>query len=424
MAAQTNFIDIATIWLHAGKGGDGAVSFHREKFVAAGGPDGGDGGRGGDIIFVADDHLSTLMDFRYKRKYTAPEGGKGGASLCHGKNAENLIIKVPLGTVIKDAESGLVIADLSDHTPVTIAKGGRGGYGNAHFATPTRQIPKFAKPGMPGEDIQVTLELKLIADVGLIGFPNVGKSTLISTISAAKPKIANYHFTTLVPTLGVVSVGEGASFVCADIPGLIEGASEGVGLGHDFLRHVERTRLLVHVVDIAGSEGRDPVEDFEHICDELVAYGDLAERPQIVAANKMDLPGAEENFERLKKHLKGTDIEIYPVSAATQQGFDALMGAIVRILPTLPERRVFEEELPVETAEQAPFTIEKDGGYYVVSGPAMEQLIDSVNFTDQESLNYFHRTLRSRGVIDALRAAGAKEGDSVVIGDMEFDFVE
>ena len=225
MAAQTNFIDIATIWLHAGKGGDGAVSFHREKFVAAGGPDGGDGGRGGDIIFVVDDHLTTLMDFRYKRKYVAPEGGKGGASLCHGKNAENLVIKVPLGTVIKDAESGLVIADLSDHTPVTIAKGGRGGYGNAHFATPTRQIPKFAKPGMPGEDIQVTLELKLIADVGLIGFPNVGKSTLVSTISAAKPKIANYHFTTLVPTLGVVSVAEGASFVCADIPGLIEGAS-------------------------------------------------------------------------------------------------------------------------------------------------------------------------------------------------------
>ena len=229
-------------------------------------------GRGGDIIFVADDHLSTLMDFRYKRKYTAPEGGKGGASLCHGKNAENLIIKVPLGTVIKDAESGLVIADLSDHTPVTIAKGGRGGYGNAHFATPTRQIPKFAKPGMPGEDIQVTLELKLIADVGLIGFPNVGKSTLISTISAAKPKIANYHFTTLVPTLGVVSVGEGASFVCADIPGLIEGASEGVGLGHDFLRHVERCRLLLHVVDVSGSECREPVEDFEKINEELAKF--------------------------------------------------------------------------------------------------------------------------------------------------------
>ena len=295
MAAQTNFIDIATIWLHAGKGGDGAVSFHREKFVAAGGPDGGDGGRGGDIIFVADDHLSTLMDFRYKRKYVAPEGGKGGASLCHGKNAENLVIKVPLGTVIKDAESGLVIADLSDHTPVTIAKGGRGGYGNAHFATPTRQIPKFAKPGMPGEDIQVTLELKLIADVGLIGFPNVGKSTLISTISAAKPKIANYHFTTLVPTLGVVSVGEGASFVCADIPGLIEGASEGIGLGHDFLRHVERCRLLLHVVDVSGSECREPVDDFEKINEELAKFSpELAKRPQIVVGNKCDLATEEQ----------------------------------------------------------------------------------------------------------------------------------
>ena len=305
MAAQTNFIDIATIWLHAGKGGDGAVSFHREKFVAAGGPDGGDGGRGGDIIFVADDHLSTLMDFRYKRKYTAPEGGKGGASLCHGKNAENLIIKVPLGTVIKDAESGLVIADLSDHTPVTIAKGGRGGYGNAHFATPTRQIPKFAKPGMPGEDIQVTLELKLIADVGLIGFPNVGKSTLISTISAAKPKIANYHFTTLVPTLGVVSVGEGASFVCADIPGLIEGASEGIGLGHDFLRHVERCRLLLHVVDVSGSECREPVEDFEKINEELAKFSpELAQRPQIVVGNKCDL-ATEEQIESFRSYVEG-----------------------------------------------------------------------------------------------------------------------
>ena len=258
MAVQTNFIDIATIWLHAGKGGDGAVSFHREKFVAAGGPDGGDGGRGGDILFVVDDNLSTLMDFRYKRKYVAQAGGNGRGSNCHGANAPDLVIKVPMGTVIKDAASGLVIADLSDHQPVVVAKGGRGGFGNAHFATPTRQVPKFAKPGLPGEELQVTLELKLIADVGLIGFPNVGKSTLISTISAARPKIANYHFTTLVPTLGVVSVGEGASFVCADIPGLIEGASEGVGLGHDFLRHVERCRLLLHVVDVSGSECRDP----------------------------------------------------------------------------------------------------------------------------------------------------------------------
>ena len=336
MAAQTNFIDIATIWLHAGKGGDGAVSFHREKFVAAGGPDGGDGGRGGDIIFVVDDHLTTLMDFRYKRKYVAPEGGKGGASLCHGKNAENLVIKVPLGTVIKDAESGLVIADLSDHTPVTIAKGGRGGYGNAHFATPTRQIPKFAKPGMPGEDIQVTLELKLIADVGLIGFPNVGKSTLISTISAAKPKIANYHFTTLVPTLGVVSVGEGASFVCADIPGLIEGASEGIGLGHDFLRHVERCRLLLHVVDVSGCEGRDPKADFEQINHELEGFSaDLATRPQIVLGNKCDI-ATPEQVEEFKQFVEAKGLTFVPISAATRQGVDALPALVYSRLKELP----------------------------------------------------------------------------------------
>ena len=345
-------------------------------------------------------------------------------ALCRGKSAKDLIIKVPVGTTVRLVSDGRLVADMHEAGQEHILlKGGRGGWGNAHFATPTRQAPNFAKPGQKCEITEFELELKSIADVGLVGYPNVGKSTILSVVTAARPKIANYHFTTLAPNLGICRQ-YGTDFVMADIPGLVEGASDGVGLGIRFLRHVERTRLLVHVVDIAGSEGRDPVEDFEHICDELVAYGDLAERPQIVAANKMDLPGAEENLERLKKHLKGTDIEVYPVSAATQQGFDALMGAIVRILPTLPERRVFEEELPVETAEQAPFTIEKDGGYYVVSGPAMEQLIDSVNFTDQESLNYFHRTLRSRGVIDALRAAGAKEGDSVVIGDMEFDFVE
>ena len=275
--------------------------------MAAGGPDGGDGGRGGDIIFVVDDHLTTLMDFRYKRKYTAQEGGPGRGSNCHGANAPDLIIKVPMGTVIKDTASGLVIADLSTHDPVVVAKGGRGGYGNAHFATPTRQVPKFAKPGMPGEDIQVTLELKLIADVGLIGFPNVGKSTLISTISAARPKIANYHFTTLVPTLGVVSVGEGASFVCADIPGLIEGASEGVGLGHDFLRHVERCRLLLHVVDVSGSECRDPADDFEKINQELARFSPaLAARPQIVVGNKCDLATQEQiDAFRLCAHLGG-----------------------------------------------------------------------------------------------------------------------
>ena len=283
----SNFIDTATIWLHAGKGGDGAVSFHREKFVAAGGPDGGDGGRGGDIVFVADDNLSTLMDFRYKRKYNAAGGENGRGARQKGKDAEDLVIRVPRGTVLKEAESGLVVADLSGSDPVVVAKGGRGGWGNARFATPTRQIPRFAKPGLPGEDLHLRLELKVIADVGLIGFPNVGKSTLISVISAAKPKIANYHFTTLTPVLGVVRVAEEQSFVCADIPGLIEGAAEGVGLGHDFLRHVERCRLLLHVVDVSGCEGRDPKADFEQINHELANFSpELAQRPQIVLCNK------------------------------------------------------------------------------------------------------------------------------------------
>ena len=428
MAAQTNFIDIATIWLHAGKGGDGAVSFHREKFVAAGGPDGGDGGRGGDIIFVADDHLSTLMDFRYKRKYVAPEGGKGGASLCHGKNAENLVIKVPLGTVIKDAESGLVIADLSDHTPVTIAKGGRGGYGNAHFATPTRQIPKFAKPGMPGEDLQVTLELKLIADVGLIGFPNVGKSTLISTISAAKPKIANYHFTTLVPTLGVVSVGEGASFVCADIPGLIEGASEGVGLGHDFLRHVDRCRLLVHVVDVSGSEGRDPVEDFDAINAELKQYSpDLAERPQIVAANKVDiLPPDSDNLERLRSHVEALGYTLLEISAAAHQGTRELVKKTAEMLSVLPPVTVYEPEYvpkaPVIDAS-APLDIHReDDGTWIVEGPWLRQVMGNVNFADYESRMWFDKVLRDNGFFQKLEEMGIQDGDIVSLYDFEFEY--
>ena len=344
MAVQTNFIDIATIWLHAGKGGDGAVSFHREKFVAAGGPDGGDGGRGGNIVFVVDDNLSTLMDFRYKRKYTAEAGGNGRGSNCHGANAPDLVIKVPMGTVIKDTASGLVIADLSSHEPVVVARGGRGGFGNAHFATPTRQVPKFAKPGLPGEDIQVTLELKLIADVGLIGFPNVGKSTLISTISAARPKIANYHFTTLVPTLGVVSVGEGASFVCADIPGLIEGASEGVGLGHDFLRHVERCRLLLHVVDVSGSECRDPIDDFEKINQELERFSPaLAGRPQIVVGNKCDL-ATPEQIEAFRRYIEGRGLTFVPISAATMQGVKALPGLVYNRLKDIPPVPVFAAE--------------------------------------------------------------------------------
>ena len=427
MAAQTNFIDIATIWLHAGKGGDGAVSFHREKFVAAGGPDGGDGGRGGDIIFVADDHLSTLMDFRYKRKYVAPEGGKGGASLCHGKNAENLVIKVPLGTVIKDAESGLVIADLSDHTPVTIAKGGRGGYGNAHFATPTRQIPKFAKPGMPGEDIQVTLELKLIADVGLIGFPNVGKSTLISTISAAKPKIANYHFTTLVPTLGVVSVAEGASFVCADIPGLIEGASEGVGLGHDFLRHVERCRLLLHVVDVSGCEGRDPKEDFEQINHELAGFSaELADRPQIVLGNKCDIASPEQ-VEEFKQYVEAKGLTFLPISAATRQGVDNLPALVYNRLKDLPPVKVYEAEYkrPDKNAQPTrPFTVERTGDHeFTVDAPWLERILAGTNVEDYESLQYFQTQLGDSGILDELVAQGVEEEDTIKIGEYEFDYL-
>ena len=426
MAAQTNFIDIATIWLHAGKGGDGAVSFHREKFVAAGGPDGGDGGRGGDIIFVVDDHLTTLMDFRYKRKYVAPEGGKGGASLCHGKNAENLVIKVPLGTVIKDAESGLVIADLSDHTPVTIAKGGRGGYGNAHFATPTRQIPKFAKPGMPGEDIQVTLELKLIADVGLIGFPNVGKSTLISTISAAKPKIANYHFTTLVPTLGVVSVAEGASFVCADIPGLIEGASEGIGLGHDFLRHVERCRLLLHVVDVSGSEGRDPKEDFAAINAELQRFSpQLAAREQLVLGNKCDI-ASEEQIARFRAFVEGQGLAFLPISAAAHTGLAGLPGMVYERLRNLPPVVTYQPEYVRPQAAEGPraFTARKVAEHeFEVQAPWLERILAGSDVDDYESLQYFQRQLADSGVLEKLLQLGVEEDDTIRIGEYEFDYV-
>lgn len=418
------FVDQVKITAKAGSGGNGAVSFHREKFVQNGGPDGGDGGNGGSVILLADNNMHTLMDFRFKRKYMAENGENGSAMLCRGKSGKDVIIKVPVGTIVRSTKDGRLCADMHEvGKQVVLLKGGRGGWGNAHFATPTRQAPNFAKPGQKCDIVEFELELKSIADVGLVGYPNVGKSTILSVVTAAKPKIANYHFTTLAPNLGICRQ-YGMDFVMADIPGLVEGASEGVGLGIQFLRHVERTRLLVHVVDIAGSEGRDPIEDFEQICDELVAYGDLAERPMIVAANKMDLPGAQENLERLKKHLHGTDIEVYPVSAATQQGFDELMGAIVRILPTLPEMLVFPEEPEVISEDQPPFTIVKEDGVYIVEGPAMEQLVNSVNFSDQESLNYFHRMLRSRGVIDALRANGAKEGDTVVIDEMEFDFID
>ena len=415
----TNFVNLAK------KGFYNGLTFHRimSGFMIQGGPV---GGCGGDIIFVVDDHLTTLMDFRYKRKYVAPEGGKGGASLCHGKNAENLVIKVPLGTVIKDAESGLVIADLSDHTPVTIAKGGRGGYGNAHFATPTRQIPKFAKPGMPGEDIQVTLELKLIADVGLIGFPNVGKSTLISTISAAKPKIANYHFTTLVPTLGVVSVAEGASFVCADIPGLIEGASEGVGLGHDFLRHVERCRLLLHVVDVSGSECREPIEDFEKINEELAKFSpELAQRPQIVVGNKCDL-ATEEQIESFRSYVEGKGLTFVPISAATMQGVRELPGLVYNRLKDIPPVPVFTPEYkkPEPKANDRAYTIQRmEAHVWSIDAPWLEYILAGSNVDDYESLQYFQRQLDESGILTELVEKGVQENDTILIGEYQFDYI-
>ena len=420
------FVDVVSISVKAGDGGNGCVSFHREKFVQAGGPDGGDGGRGGDVIFEASERMHTLMDFRYKRKFTAENGGDGMANRRTGKSGEPVVIQVPPGTVVREKATGKLLLDLyAPGERKTLVKGGNGGFGNQHFATPTRQAPQFAKPGEKREVIELTLELKSIADVGLVGFPNVGKSTILSVVTAARPKIANYHFTTLQPNLGIVKHGD-ASFVLADIPGLVEGASEGVGLGHAFLRHVERTRMLLHVLDIAGSEGRDPLEDYDAIMKELEAYGDLKNRPMIVVANKMDLPGAEENLKRLRDKLSGTGIDVYPVSAATRQNFDALLYATVRLLDTCPPTEPFMEEALGDAdalAQGEPFRIEKDGGVYFVSGREMDRLIASVNFDNEESLNWFHRSLRRLGVIDALREQGAKEGDSVVIGDMEFDFI-
>ena len=421
------FVDVVTITVKAGDGGNGCVSFHREKFVQAGGPDGGDGGRGGDVIFEATERMHTLMDFRYKRKFTAENRGDGMANRRSGKSGEPVVIQVPPGTVVREKATGKLLLDLFEpNARKVLVKGGKGGFGNQHFATPTRQAPQFARPGEKREIIELTLELKSIADVGLVGFPNVGKSTILSLVTAARPKIANYHFTTLQPNLGIVKQGDD-SFVLADIPGLVEGAAEGVGLGHAFLRHVERTRMLLHVVDIAGSEGRDPLEDFDAIMKELEAYGDLKNRPMIAVANKMDLPGAEENLERLKEKLKGTGIPVFAVSAATRKNFDQLMYATSELLATCPPAEPFLEEAlydPTELEQGAPFTVEVDQGVYFVSGREMDRLIESVNFDNEESLNYFHRSLRRMGVIDALREVGAKEGDSVVIGEMEFDFVE
>ncbi len=423
--ADSSFVDIAKIKIKAGDGGRGAVSFRREKYVAAGGPDGGDGGRGGNVVFQVDTNLSTLSDFRYKRSYKAANGEPGSGGRKNGKSAEDLIIKVPKGTVIREVESGAVMADMSDGEPFIAAKGGRGGWGNTHFATSTRQTPHFAKNGAPGEELEILLELKLLADVGLLGFPNVGKSSLISVVSDAKPEIANYHFTTITPVLGVIRMGPESSFVMADIPGLVEGAAEGVGLGHAFLRHVERTRMLLHVVDVSGSEGRDPLEDYDAIMKELEAYGDLKNRPMIVVANKMDLPGAEENLKRMRALGEGMGYPVFAVSAATHQGFDELLDETARQLETLPPVLHYEEEEePVPEKKDGEFKVVFDGAVYEVRGGGLETLLESVNFDDYDSVNWYHRTLRRWGVIDALKAAGAGEGSAVRIGEMEFDYVE
>lgn len=422
-----NFVDHVKITCKAGNGGNGSMSFHREKFVLNGGPDGGDGGNGGNVCFYADLNMHTLLDFRFKSKYTAENGVDGAAGNCTGKRGEDLIIKVPVGTVIREAESGAVVADMDTAGETrTILHGGRGGWGNRHFATPTRQAPNFAKPGIKTEVHTFLLELKTIADVGLVGYPNVGKSTILSVVTSAKPKIGNYHFTTLTPNLGIVR-RHGKDIVLADIPGLIEGAADGAGLGHDFLRHVERTRLLLHVLDIAGSEGRDPVEDFDQINHELANYGELAERPQIVVCNKSDLPDSEENVARLKAHLAelGLDYPVFVVSAVTHQGFDSLLDKTGDMLEALPPIVHFEEEVSYDdSVKPGTFEVVRDGAVFEVVGSSMQRLIDSVNFDDEESMSWFHRTLRKWGVIDALRKAGAQEGDTVRIIDMEFDFVE
>lgn len=420
------FTDRAKIFIRSGKGGDGHVSFRRELYVPNGGPDGGDGGRGGDVIFEVDEGLNTLQDFRHKRKYAAKDGEPGGKRRCHGADADDIVLRVPEGTVIKEAQSGKVIADMSgDNRRQVILKGGRGGLGNQHFATATMQIPKYAQPGQPAQELWVNLELKVIADVGLVGFPNVGKSTFLSRVTNAKPKIANYHFTTLTPNLGIARRYE-TEFVLADIPGLVEGASEGVGLGHDFLRHVERTRLLLHVVDASGSEGRDPLEDFRIINEELARYGEPEGRPQLVVLNKCDLIYEDGETERLKQAFEAQGYEAFAVSAAQNRGFDQLLDRVVQLLGELPPPRVFEAE-EAEESHVLPddgFTIRRENDTFYVEGAAMQRFVDSVNFDDEESLNWFHRTLRDRGIIQALRDKGAGEGSTVSIGDMEFDFIE
>lgn len=419
-------VDLVKILIKAGKGGNGAVTFRREKYVAAGGPDGGDGGKGGDIYFVATKGMNTLVDFRYKKKFLAEDGENGDGGHRYGKSGKDLVISVPVGTIVKDLDTDEIIADMIDiDEKVLIAKGGRGGRGNAKFATSTRQAPKFAEQGEKGEELNLSLELKLIADVGLVGFPNVGKSTLLSVVTSAKPKIANYQFTTLKPNLGVVKLDNGKDFVLADIPGLIEGAHAGVGLGHEFLRHVERTKLLIHVVDCSESECRDVVEDYKTINKELSSYNEkLSTKKQIIAANKLDLPGSEENLEKLKKALKGKDVEIMPISAVTGKGIKELFNKVSTLLDTIPE----EERVVVngrrENIQDNEWNIRRENDVFVIEGKFLERVMNNVNFADYESVQYFQRVLDRNGINKRLEAMGIEEGDTVRIGEAEFEYIK
>ena len=423
------FIDKARIFVKAGNGGNGAVAFRKEKYVPAGGPDGGDGGNGASVIFEVDLGLRTLMDFKYQRKYHAEPGGDGTKGKRAGKNGEDLVLKVPAGTVIKDEATGLILADLKEEGDrAIIAKGGRGGKGNQHFANSVRQAPAFAKSGTDGQERWVVLELKMIADVGLLGFPNVGKSTFLSVVTKAKPKIANYHFTTLTPNLGVVQTKFGESFVLADIPGLIEGAAEGIGLGHDFLRHVERTKVLIHIVDISGIEGRDALEDFDKINDELRLYNErLSTRPQVVVANKADILEDESIFEDFKNELESRGYKVFKMSAATRQGVDEVIAYVTQLLQEVEdvelvtEEEMYRPELDVQEEEGLTIEVDEDG-VYVVEGKALRRIMYSVNFDDMESLQYFQKAMESQGVFDRLREMGIEDGDTVRIYELEFEF--
>ncbi len=423
------FVDYAKILIKSGDGGNGAATFRREKYVAAGGPDGGDGGNGGSVFFEVDPDQNTLIDFRFTKKFKAENGQNGMGSHKFGKSGKDITVKVPAGTIIKDAESGKVIADLSEKGQrVLVLKGGRGGKGNSHFATSTRQAPRFAIDGEKGKEKEIILELKLLADVGLVGFPNVGKSTILSRVTKATPKIADYHFTTIDPNLGVVKTSHGDSFVLADIPGIIEGASEGVGLGTQFLRHVERTRLLLHVLDIAGTEGRDPLDDYNKINAELKKYSDkLANRKQIIVANKIDALQDEENLKRIEKLAKENDIEVYKISAVTGEGLEELFNHVGEIIKTLPKEDVVDiDETMVYTLddEKDQFDIEVRGTEFIVTGPAVERLMGRVNIGDNESYAYMERMIKKLGIDEALRAKGVKEGDTVKLLEWEFEWYE